>query len=201
MPDFETRRPPGTNRPSRAHTFEVAFREYVTALAERLHISTRSVSIFFLALLAVILIFWAVETPFEQLDNEIRLKPTPEYVDGGIEDFSTNNDGDSGYSSLKPEGVDYSYIVITGPTSAVELASITEELLADGSSGTVRVKFVDFSTAVPGDSVGMSYCFDSKYEAVSNLGVALARAELLGKTDHCYIAVYTARGTDLAPLP
>src|SRR5918995_2619403 len=88
MPDFETRRPLGTERPSRAHMFEVAFREDVTALAQRLHISTRSVSIFFLAVLAVILIFWAVETPFEQLDNEIRLKPTPGYVDTGIEDLS-----------------------------------------------------------------------------------------------------------------
>ena len=65
MPDFETRRPPGAKRPSRAHTFEVAFREDVTALAERLHISTRSVSIFFLAVLAVVLIFWLVETPAE----------------------------------------------------------------------------------------------------------------------------------------
>jgi hypothetical protein len=178
--------------------FEVAFREDVTALAERLHISTRSVSIFFLAVLAVILIFWAVKTPAEQLDNEIQLKATPAY-DDATEELSYDNDGDSGYSCLS-EAVDYCYRVFTEPTSAVKLASITEEFLADGSSGAVSLEFSTENTdGTPGDFIGTSYCFDSKDEAFSTLGVDLGKAELLGTTDYCYIAVYTTRGSGILP--
>ncbi len=202
MPDFETRRPPGTKRPSRAHMFEVAFRENVSALAERLHISKRSVSIFFLAVLAVILIFWAVKTPAEQLDNEIQLKATPAY-DDVTEEFSTDSDGDSGYSCLS-EAVDYCKKVFTEPTSAVKLASITKEVLADGNYEAVSVEFFTENTdGTPGDVIGTSYCFDSKDEAVSTLGGDLGKAELLGTIDYCYIAVYKphGNGSNWAALP
>jgi hypothetical protein len=203
MPDFETRRPPGTERPSRAHMFEVAFREDVSALAERLHISTRSVSIFFLAVLAVILIFWAVKTPAEQLDNEIQLKPTPAYNDVSAE-FSTDSDGDSGSSCLSEATVNC-YKVFTEPTSAVKLASITKEVLGSGGGGkSVSVEFFTENTdGTPGDVIGTSYCFDSKDEAISTLGEDLGKAELLGTIDYCYIAVYKphGNGSNWAALP
>jgi hypothetical protein len=200
MPDFETRRPPGTKRPSRAHMFEVAFREDVTAVAKRLPISMRSLSILYLAVLAVVLIFWAVETPAEQLYNEIQLKPTPAY-DVVTEEFSTDSDGDSGYSCLS-EAVDYCHKVFTEPTSAVKLASITKEVLADGGSEAVSVEFdTEGPDGTPADSIGTSYCFDSKDEVVSTLGEDLGKAELLGTIDYCYIAVYRARGNNLAALP
>ena len=79
MPDFDTRRPPGTKRPSKLHVFVVASGQHFSAVASRLHISTRALSIILLALLDVILIVWAVETPVDQLGQEIQPQPTPAY--------------------------------------------------------------------------------------------------------------------------
>ena len=199
MPDFETHRPPGTKRPSIAHRFEGAFREAVYALGDRLNISKRSVDILLLALLAVnltvILIFWA-------LNNEIQLKTPPAYRDA-TEELSYDNDGDSGHSCLS-EAVDYCYRVFTEPTSAVKLASITKDVLADSSYEAVSVEFNTENTdGTLGDSIGTSYCFDSTVEEVSTLHLHLGKAELLGTIDYCHIAVYKTHGegSNLAALP
>jgi hypothetical protein len=199
MPDFETRRPPGTKRPSRAQMFEVAFREAVYALGDRLHISKRSVDILLLVLLAVnltvIAIFWA-------LNNEIQLETPPAYNDV-TEEFATNNDGDTSYSCFS-KVVDGCYKVFTEPTSAVKLASITKAVLADSHSEAVSVEFNTENTdGTPGDSIGTSYCFDSTVEEVSTLHLHLGKAELLGSIDYCNIAVYKRHGdgSNLAALP
>jgi hypothetical protein len=203
MPDFETRRPPGTKRPSRAHVFEVAFRGDVSALGGRLNISKRSIAILLLAVLAVILIFWAVPTPAEQLDNEIQLETPPAYRNV-TEELSYDSDGVTGHY-CSSEVVDDCYRVFTEPTSAVKLASITKEVLAlEDSLGfgyssykAVSVEFdTEDSLGIPEDSIGTSYCFVRKDEAVSTLGEDLGKAELLGTIDDCYIAVYTTPRTD-----
>ena len=179
--------------------FEGAFREAVYALGDRLNISKRSVDILLLALLAVnltvILIFWA-------FNNEIRLETPPAYNDA-TEELSYDSDGDSGYSCLS-EAVDYCHRVFTEPTSAVKLASITKEVLADNHSEAVSVQFTTANTdGTPGDSIGTSYCFDSTVEEVSTLHLHLVKAELLGTIDNCYIAVYKTHGdgSNLAALP
>jgi hypothetical protein len=146
--------------------------------------------------LAVILIFWAVQTPAEQLDNEIQLETPPVYRDA-TEELSWESDGVTGHSCLS-EVVDDCYRVFTEPTSAVKLASITKEVLPDSSSRPVSVEFdTEDSLGIPEDPIGMSYCFDSKDEAVSTLGEDLGKAELLGTIDDCYIAVYTTPRTNL----
>jgi len=148
---------------------------------------------------------WAVETPAEQLDNEIQLEPTPPY-DDVTEEFYENNDGDTVQSCFS-EVVAYCYMVLTEPTSAVKLASITKEVLADwlGSSGPdpgvgFSVEFVTEDVrGIPEDSIGTSYCFYSKDEALSALGEDWGKAELLGTMDYCYIAVYI--GTNPSAFP
>src|SRR5215213_2665092 len=100
MPDFDTRRPSEPDRSSRSHLFLVAGRQHIRAVASRLRRSVRQllrnssrISRLGLALTTLLVVViaggimsWAAETPAEQLDQEIQLKPPPA--------FSTENNSD-----------------------------------------------------------------------------------------------------------
>jgi hypothetical protein len=97
-------------------------------------------------------------------------------------------------------------MVLTEATGAMKLASITEDMitnpvyLRDKDYGLVlRVRFLDKSEfdLGAGDDIATIYCFKRKSVAVSALGSALKDAELLGKTDNCYLALYREGDAEL----
>src|SRR5215203_3912589 len=110
MPDFDTRRPPEPDRPSRMHLFVVASRQHISAIGRwrdrtmarhrwvRIMVRYRwglglslLVSLLVLVILGAVIIDRTVETPAEQLDQEkaqldqeLQLKAPPAYkVPGG----------------------------------------------------------------------------------------------------------------------
>ena len=169
--------------------------------------------LFLMALLAGVITFWAVlgnadhprgtpgdvllDIPADQLDQEIQLKPPPA--------FSTENNSDSDVVPCEPEDLgypSYCYMVYTEATDTMKLASIVEDLSADpasldpawlddaGYDYLRQVWFVDKSERYELHDIATGYCFVHKSAAVSALGSALKDAELLGKTDNCYLALY-----------
>ena len=100
-----------------------------------------------------------------------------------------------------PRGISNCNQVTTEATDARKLASITEDAAvpkADAQSLT----FYDAALYNLGifeldPPSATSYCFVDKDLAVSTLRGALDKAELLGKTDNCYVAVYEVSGPSL----
>ena len=91
----------------------------------------------------------------------------------------------------------------------MKLASITEDILTNPALmrccdyGLVqRVGFFheDEYYGVPGNHIATIYCFKSKHVAVSALRGALKDAELLGKTENCYLALYRGDAERLKPF-
>jgi hypothetical protein len=84
------------------------------------------------------------------------------------------------------------------------LASITEDAAYDAGVPNADGLSLSFYDASLADSqfglrlqIATSYCFVDKDHAVSTLGGELDKAELLGKTDNCYVAVYEYSGPNL----
>jgi hypothetical protein len=141
----------------------------------------------------------------DKLDQEIQLKPPPAY------ELAPDESDASAYSySCEPEDLGYDpsvcFEVLTDATGAIKLASITEEMitdpdyLRDKATGLVlRVRFIDSSEYGRSivDDIATIYCFKRKSIAVSALGGALKDAELLGKTDHCYLTLYREGDAEL----
>ena len=153
---------------------------------------------------------WAVETPSEQLGQEIKLPPTPEY--GLYYEASTLSGGSSAAAEcfLSDEGNYDAYAcedVITKVTDPVKLASITEELRADPSSGTdvavqdagayIDVMEVSFRRSEQDDTQFTSYCFGTEGRAADALRSHTDDVEkpvLAGETDNCNVIVYEILG-------
>jgi hypothetical protein len=155
---------------------------------------------------------WAAETPREQLGQqlgqEIKLPPTPEYrvyyEASSLYESSSASDcvlayqGDyAGYACI---------VLITGASDPVKLASITQELRAEPSSGTdvamdpestFAVVKVSFSRSELAANHAISYCFGSKDLAADALRGKLHKAEWVGKTDDCFVIVYEGTGPAL----
>jgi hypothetical protein len=97
-----------------------------------------------------------------------------------------------------PRGISKCGAVTTEALDARKLASITEDAAvpnADGLSlGFYDADLADFGIRLQNAT---SYCFVDKDHAVSTLGGELDKAELLGKTDNCYVAVYEYSGPNL----
>jgi hypothetical protein len=166
MPDFDTRRPhkrrpQEPDRPNRLHLIVDPSRQHLA--------------------LRVLILVLLVVIPVVLLENEIQFETTPAYNEVS-ERFVVNNDGDTGEVSC---ALDYCYIVFTGATSPVQLASITADV-EFGSSGAVSVEFDHKSMGAP---IGTGYCFHSKGRALSALHLLLYTAKLLGTIDDCYIVV------------
>jgi hypothetical protein len=190
-------------------------------------------SVSFLAVLAVVLtaqavrthseqedgkLDWAVETPGEQLGQEIELPPTPAYE---LKDKESNLTGDASASALCDHlyaGHYDDYLCLSVTTKVtdpvelapVELASITQKLKADPNSGSVaglpegdhismvKVEFYGGLDWESGDDPeATSYCFESKGLAADALRGHVHKSELAGETDNCYVAVYEGSGPSL----
>jgi hypothetical protein len=125
------------------------------------------------------------------------LKPPPAYEIADESDssaFSCELE-DSGYSTYD-NGCS---IVPTETTGALKLASITEDMTTNPMyvggkdyGRVLRVRFIDKSEYHLGgnDTIATIYCFKRKSVAVSALRGELDKAELLGRTDNCYLVLY-----------
>jgi hypothetical protein len=217
MPDFDTRAPQEPDQPNRLHMFVVASRLRTSA---RLQLRNKNIigllgiggGILLLAVVAVVTIVWAVlihpQTPADQLDQELQPTPTPAYkvvrhTSGTTSDCDTS--GECTVTKACPRGISNCYKVSTEATDARKLASITEDAAvanADAQSLTfyyaalynLGIFELDANSAT-------SYCFVDKDLAVSTLRGELDKAELLGKTDNCYVAVYEGSGPRLKRTP
>src|SRR5688500_7694478 len=157
MPDFDTRAPQEPDQPNRLHMFVVASKQHISAVGRwtgRIMIRhwRLGLSVSFLAVLVVLTaqavrttseqedgqLDWAVETPGEQLGQEIELPPSPTYE---VKDEESDLIGDASASAL----CDHLYAnhydnyvclsVTTKVTDPVKVASITQELKADPNLG------------------------------------------------------------------
>jgi hypothetical protein len=175
--------------------------------------------ILLLAVVAVVTIVWAVlphpQTPADQLDQELQPTPTPAYelLGGGLQSTTSYCDSsECGVTKPCPRGISFCGVVTTEANGARKLASITEDaysvdeaariLNAVPNADELSLEFYDAS--LPDSAFGLrlfqnatSYCFVEKDHAVSTLGGKLDKAELLGKTDNCYVAVYEGSGPRL----
>jgi hypothetical protein len=217
MPDFDTRKPQEPDRPSRLHMFVVASRQYMSAVGRWRPRMPRhpyrwalGMSLLPLLVIAVATMGGAIEEHLAyKLDKDVELKPTPAYdlmyENPALQGSSPGDDCEFDYADNGYSGYECLY-VITKATDAVTLASITNEVVSSGegrvSLSEGRVSYgddeggqVEFSRSehdwYSGDPQAISYCFDSKETAVTAVGGVLYQAELLGKIDSCYIAVYT----------
>ena len=198
MPDFDTRRPQEPDQPSNIHMTRL--------LGIRVSILLPTV---LAMVLAVVIIVWFVlssadrfaGTPADdllgtrlaayQLDQEIQLKPPPAYE-------LALQSSDSSAFSCEPEveGYDQSecWMVATEATGARQLASITEDMITNPSDNGIvlKISFIDQREWELGGArdIATLYCFKRKSVTISALGDALNEAELLGKTDNCYLALY-----------
>jgi hypothetical protein len=155
-------------------------------------------SVICLAVLAVIIIPWAVKAQLAyKLDQGIQDKPTPAYElmeeDPAVEGSSEEGTCEDIHADYFGYGYECLY-VNTKATDAVTLASITHEVsithaLTYGNDVSVPGVQVEFSRRGRGWQA-ISYCFASKNAAISKLRLRLYMAELLGRTGSCYIAVY-----------
>ena len=87
------------------------------------------------------------------------------------------------------------------PGETTKLALITEDFVETVFYGEpTTVLRLDFYRN-PHSQLQMatSYCFESRDDAVSALRHVLDSAELVGKTDYCYVAIYRGAGPDLKP--
>jgi hypothetical protein len=179
-------------------------------------------SILLLAVVAVVTIVWAVlrpadppaGPPADQLSQKIQTPPTPAYE---LRDEDSDWTGSPSESTL----CDYLYAnhydnyvcldVTTKVTDPVKLASITQERGAHPTTeytggnhiSMVEVDFyggLDYE-AGDRDPEATSYCFKSKDLAVFALRGKLHKAELLGKTDDCFVIVYEGSGPALRNTP
>ena len=74
------------------------------------------------------------------------------------------------------------------------MASITEDMIDNPSDNGIvlKISFIEQREWELGGArdIATLYCFKRKRVAISALGDALNDAELLGKTDNCYLALY-----------
>ena len=164
--------------------------------------------LFLVAVLAGVIAAWAEQRtaglaglpaflPGDQLGQRIQTLPPPA--------FYTEDSSDSSAMSCEPEDLGYPsfcYTAYTEATDTMKLASIVEDLDTDPAAFDpawlernydylLQVWFVDASELPAGDyDIATGYCFVHKSVAVSAVGSALKDAELLGKTDNCYLALY-----------
>ena len=82
------------------------------------------------------------------------------------------------------------------PGEKTKLALITEDLVETVFSEPPTVLRLDFYPHSP-LQMATSYCFGSRDDAVSALRHVLRDAELVGKTDYCYVAIYRGEGPNL----
>ena len=215
MPDFDTRAPQEPDQPNRLHMFVVASRLRTSA---RVQLRNKNIigllgiggGILLLAVVAVVTIIWAVprhpQTPADQLDQELQPTPTPAYELVGDYRSGTSYYCDSsecGASKACPRGISICGTVTTEANGARKWASITEDAAYDAgvpNADGLSLSFYDADLADLGigpELNATSYCFVDKDHAVSTLGGKLDKAELLGKTDNCYVAVYEGSGPRL----
>jgi hypothetical protein len=217
MPDFDTRAPQEPDQPNRLHMFVVASRLRTSA---RVQLRNKNIirllgiggGILLLAVVAVVTIVWAVlrypQTPADQLDQELQPTPTPAYkvISHSSGNYASScSSGECTVTKACPRGISNCYKVTTEATDARKLASITEDAAVPNADGQ-SLKFYDASLYNLGIFLGKleldapsatSYCFVDKDLAVSTLRGELDEAELLGKTDRCYVVVYERFGPHL----
>ena len=220
MPDFDTRTRQEPVQPSILKMFVAASKQHMSAVASRLRASARvqlrnknilrlsgiGGGILLLAVGAVVTIVWAVlrhpQTPADQLDQELQPTPTPAYevVHLHYHSGSTSScsSGECRVTKACPRRISNCNEVSTEANGARKLASITEDATvpnADAQSLTFYdAAFYDLHII---ELDATSYCFVDKDLAVSTLRGELDKAELLGKTDNCYVTVYEGSGPSL----
>jgi hypothetical protein len=216
MPDFDTRRPQEPDQPDRLHMFVVASRLRTSA---RVQLRNKNIvrllgiggGILLLAVVAVVTIVWAVlrlpQTPADQLDQELQPTATPAYEFAGYASGTYTVYCDSSECRVRkacPLGISKCGAVTTEALDARKLASITEDAAVPNADG-LSLEFYDAGLADGAFGIRLqnatSYCFVDKDHAVSTLGGELDKAELLGKTDNCYVAVYEGSGPRLKTKP
>jgi hypothetical protein len=220
MPDFDTRRPQEPHRPNRMHLFVAASRQHMFGVASRLRTPVRALlrnskmrrrlglalSVFSLVILAVLIMDWVVSPSPDQLDQEIQPQEAPQYHQRqepsrncSLHTGSSNPWAyeDYCYKVVVNTSHFYSYIMMT-PGEKTKLALITEDLVETDLYAMPAGLRLDFYRN-PHSPLQMatSYCFASRDDAVSALRHLWRRAELVGKTDHCYVAIYRGEGPDL----
>ena len=221
MPDFDTRAPQEPDQPNRLHMFVVASRLRTSA---RVQLRNKNIigllgiggGILLLAVVAGVTIVWAVlrhpqTTPADQLDQELQPTPTPAYEvlsynSGKISDCVS---ADCTVTKVCPRGISNCNEVTTEANAARKLASITEDAARPYADGGQSLTFYDAYSYDLGIDLGIievgdptsidatSYCFLDKDLAVSTLRGELDKAELLGKTGKCHVAVYLGSGPSL----
>jgi hypothetical protein len=210
MPDFDTRAPQEPDQPNRLHMFVVASRLRTSA---RLQLRNKNIigllgiggGILLLAVVAVVTIVWAVlrlpQTPADQLDQELQPTATPAYKvisHGSGNTTESWSSGECTVTKVCPRGISNCNEVSTEANDARKLASITEEAAVPNADAQ-SLKFYDAALYDLDiiELVATSYCFVDKDLAVSTLRGELDKAELLGKTDRCYVVVYERFGPHL----
>jgi hypothetical protein len=187
-------------------------------------------SFLLLTVLAGVIIVWAAKTtadqpagpPTEQHSQKIQTPPTPAY-NFLWQDPSTEGEDDyecdlvtRGYGDSYPPSA-YCPAVNTKAADPLELASITQQIqggpiqdrdvtntrAADGLGANVlTVQFnrrtEDWYRSVHPQAT--SYCFIGKDLALDALGGQLDKAELLGKTDDCFVIVYEGDEAEVKSL-
>jgi hypothetical protein len=221
MPDFDTRRPPGTKRPSKLHVFVAASKQHMSAVASRLRTSARALlrnknmiqllglglSFLLLTVLAGVIIVWAAKTtadqragpPTEQLSQKIQTPPTPAH------NYLPEDPSKAGEDNFECELENKAYFdfydancsaVNTKAADPVKLASITQQIKGGQHASVLQLEFnrrtEDWYQS--GSPQATSYCFEIKENAVYALGGHLDEAELLGKTKDCFVIVYEGDG-------
>jgi len=185
-------------------------------------------SFLLLTVLAGVIIDWAAMTtadqpagpPTEQLSQKIQTPPTPTY---NYLPIDPSKEGESdyecvlvarGYGDSSPPSA-YCPAVITKAADPVKLASITQQIQsgpiqdrdktieADGLDAfALKVefnrRFEDWWGGRPPQAT--SYCFIGKDLALDALGGQLDKAELLGKTDDCFVIVYEGDVAEVTTL-
>jgi hypothetical protein len=148
---------------------------------------------------------WAVETPREQLDQKIQPQEAPEYHQRlepsrncALWPINPWLYDDECYKVVLNTSHFYSYIMMT-PGETTKLALITEDFVETlfyiEPPTVLRLDF--YRNPHSQQQMATSYCFGSRDDAVSALRHVLRDAELVGKTDFCYVAIYRGVGPDL----
>src|SRR5215210_2197556 len=212
MPDFDTRRPQEPDRPNRMQLFVAASRQHMFGAASKLRTPVRALlrnrkmrrrlglalSVLSLVILAVLIMDWVGSPSPDELDQKIQPQEAPQYH---------QRQEPSGNCSLHADPINpwayddycykvvpntshfHSYIMMT-PGETTKLALITEDLVETVFNVVPDVLRLDFYRN-PHSQLQMatSYCFASRDDAVSALRHVLRGAELVGKTDYCYVAI------------
>jgi len=162
-------------------------------------------AVLIMVILAVLIMDWVGSPSPDQLDQKIQPQEAPEYHQRlepsrncALYPINPWLYDDECYKVVLNTSHFYSYIMMT-PGETTKLALITEDFVETlfyiEPPTVLRLDF--YRNPHSQQQMATSYCFGSRDDAVSALRHVLRDAELVGKTDSCYVAIYRGEGPDL----